>query len=73
MGWAQRCVFGGLPQASPKRSRPRGPPCPAWLALGLWEAPGDARLTQAGQSTLSAVGPTGTELFFGGHFICTLQ
>lgn len=43
MGQSWACASGGLPQATPRRSklvagRPQPPPC-AQLARGLWEPP----------------------------------
>lgn len=43
MHWGWRCVFGALPQATPRKSRPscwtQGHLHPAQLTLELWEAP----------------------------------
>lgn len=50
-----------------------GPARPARLPLGLREAPEVIPSRPARQPCLPAVGPIRTELFFGGHFICTLQ
>lgn len=65
-GW--RCALGGLPQATPRRSRPHfwpGPgPSTSHLAR-LGEPQGALRRLQPGRP-VSAVGPIRTELVFGG-------